>query len=341
MKIALVTKDSAARVAELSHALERRGHDVSMITPPARSDDELLASIGPFAQHLDTLWSSDRPDVVHAHCWMSGMASLLATRRLGLPAVQTFHGLRKLPQELSHLEAMVAKTANWVTATSTDEVFELIRMGRPRGRISVVTSGVDTDVFTPLGVAAAKDAEHRIVAAGKLAPHNGFDTLVRAMPMVPKAELVIAGDPVDSRLPDLAKELGVARRVHLCGTVSRTDMPELLRSADVVACTPRHAPTGAVALEAMACGVPVVAAATGALVDAVVNDVTGYLVPPNDPRGLANAINGLLRDRFLRQSLGAAGRDRAVARYSWDRIAEDTQRMYERLTGADTTTLPA
>jgi D-inositol-3-phosphate glycosyltransferase len=81
----------------------------------------------------------------------------------------------------------------------------------------------------------------------------------------------------------------------------------------------------------MACGVPVVASAVGGLVDTVVHDVTGLLVPPNRPDRLADAVNHLMRDDFLRQSLGAAGRDRARARYSWDRIAADTLRIYARL----------
>jgi D-inositol-3-phosphate glycosyltransferase len=85
-----------------------------------------------------------------------------------------------------------------------------------------------------------------------------------------------------------------------------------------------------VALQAMACGVPVVASAVGALRDTVVHEVTGYLAARPDPRELASAVNALLRDSFLRRSLGAAGRDRTVARYTWDRIAADTVRLYEK-----------
>jgi glycosyltransferase involved in cell wall biosynthesis len=97
----------------------------------------------------------------------------------------------------------------------------------------------------------------------------------------------------------------------------------------VVACTPADGSSGVVALKAMACGVPVVASAAGALVDIVIDDVTGRLVEHQDPRQLAAAVNVLLRDSFLRRSLGGAGRDRAVARYTWDRIADDTVRLYQ------------
>jgi glycosyltransferase involved in cell wall biosynthesis len=160
------------------------------------------------------------------------------------------------------------------------------------------------------------------------------------MPKIPHAELVIAGgsdtpdlhaDSEANRLRDLADELGVARRVHLYGSVVRDKLPALLRSADVVACNPWRETSGSVALEAMACGVPVVASAVGASLDIVVHDVTGRLVPPRDPAKMVYAINVLLHDVFLRKSLGAAGRDRARARYSWDRIAVDMLRIYERV----------
>jgi glycosyltransferase involved in cell wall biosynthesis len=120
----------------------------------------------------------------------------------------------------------------------------------------------------------------------------------------------------------------------LYGSVAREDMPAILRSADVVACTPWYEPFGIVPLEAMACGVPVVASAVGGMLDTVVHEVTGRLVKPKSPLDVAAAINQLLRDDFLRQSLGAAGRDRAKARYTWDRIAADTLRIYDRLVPA-------
>jgi D-inositol-3-phosphate glycosyltransferase len=367
-------------VAELSAALVRRGHEVSVYTRrddpdlPDRVEtpqgytvvhvpagpaeklpkDELLAYMGPFAQFLDQAWSMDRPDVAHAHFWMSGIATQLAARHLDLPAVQTFHALGVVkrrhqgaqdtsPQDRLRLEAMVARTATWVAATCTDEVFELMRMGRSRNRISVVPCGVDLGLFTPDGPAAPRGDLHRVVSVGRFVPRKGFDTVVSALTHMPDTELVIVGgpdrsqldsDPEARRLLGLAAELGVADRVRLHGSVDRADMPAILRSADVVACTPWYEPFGIVPLEAMACGVPVVASAVGGMLDTVVHDVTGRLVKPKRPDEVAKAINHLLRDDFLRQSMGAAGRDRARARYSWDRIASDSQRIYDRLVPA-------
>jgi len=113
--------------------------------------------------------------------------------------------------------------------------------------------------------------------------------------------------------------------------VRHQDMPALYRSADVVACTPWYEPFGIVPLEAMACSVPVIANAVGGLTDTVVDDVTGRLVPPQDPVKCAQAANAILQEKFVAHSLGSAGRDRAVSRYSWDRIALDTLRIYDRL----------
>jgi D-inositol-3-phosphate glycosyltransferase len=370
-------------VAELSAALARCGHQVSIYTrrddpdlpdrvetpqgytvvhvpagPPERvPKDELLQYMGPFAQFLDDQWTVDRPDITHAHFWMSGIATQLAAHHLDLPAVQTFHALGVVkkrhqgtqdtsPSERLRLEAMVARGATWVAATCTDEVFELMRMGRSRSRISVVPCGVDLDLFTPGGPTAPRGERHRIVSVGRFVPRKGFDVVIRALPVIPDTELVIIGgpersalhsDPEARRLCDLAAELGVADRVLLHGSVGRKEMPALLRSADVVACTPWYEPFGIVPLEAMACGIPVVASAVGGMLDTVVHDVTGRLVPPKKPGELAEAINPLLRDEFLGQSLGAAGRDRARARYSWDRIAADTLRIYDKLVPASMT----
>lgn len=391
MKIAMVSEHASplaalggadaggqnVHVAGLSAALSRQGHQVVVytrrddpnlperITTPHRytvvhvpagpaehvPKDELLQYMGEFARFLDRAWTVQRPDVVHAHFWMSGVASQLAARHLNLPAVQTFHALGVVkrrhqgaldtsPPERLKLEAMVARGATWVTATCTDEVFELMRLGRSRSRTSVVPRGVDLELFTPEGPKSRRGAPHRIVSVGRFVPRKGFDLAIRALPSLPDTELVIVGgpdrarlkaDPEARRLRALARELGVASRVKLRGSVARADMPAVLRSADIVACTPWYEPFGIVALEAMACGVPVVASAVGGMLDTVVHDVTGRLVPPKRPDLLADTLSSLLRDDFLRRSLGAAGRDRARSRYSWDRIAADTLRVYDRI----------
>lgn len=119
--------------------------------------------------------------------------------------------------------------------------------------------------------------------------------------------------------------------MHLIGQVARTDMPALLRSADVVACVPWYEPFGIVPLEAMACGVPVVASATGGLTDTVVDGVTGVLTPPRDPRALGRALRRLLADPSRGMAYGIAGQDRVDARYTWDGIGARTEFVYQRV----------
>ncbi|ALG10498.1 glycosyltransferase [Kibdelosporangium phytohabitans] len=362
-------------VAELSAALCRLGHEVVVYTrrdtpdlpdevsvsggyrvvhvpagPATRiGKDEMLPHMGDFAAELREHWAGAPPDVVHAHFWMSGLASILATRGLKVPVVQTFHALGTVkkryqreadtsPVERIPIERLVANRAARIAATCTDEVGELTRLGVPRDRISVVPCGVDADMFSPGGTVDP----HRIVATGRLVARKGFDTIIAALAALPGVELVIAGgppgdrldtDPQAGRLRRHAEEWGVADRVRLVGSVSRSDMPQLLRSAAVVVCTPWYEPFGIVPLEAMACGRPVVASAVGGLIDTVVHNVTGLHVPPRSSRALAASLNQLLHDKVMNESYGMAGRDRAVARYTWSRVARDTAAAYTRVCG--------
>jgi D-inositol-3-phosphate glycosyltransferase len=113
--------------------------------------------------------------------------------------------------------------------------------------------------------------------------------------------------------------------------VSRTEMPALLRSADVVVCAPWYEPFGIVPLEAMACGVPVVGSAVGGLLDSVADGRTGILVPPRDPVSIAKAVRSLLDDPVRRTAFGRAGRARALSLFSWERVASCTADIYARV----------
>ncbi|MFC4000868.1 glycosyltransferase [Prauserella oleivorans] len=371
-------------VAELSAGLVRAGHDVTVYTRhesgdqprevttpggyrvvhvpagPARHvpKDELLPYMGEFARFLEQEWRFQRPDVAHGHFWMSGLAAALAAREVDIPLVQTFHALGVVkrryqgtqdtsPPERIRLERIVGRSAARVAATCTDEVFELVRMGLPRSRMSVVPCGVDLTRFTPHGESAPRSGRHRLLAVGRLVPRKGFDVAIAALRSLPDTELVIAGGPQQGRLAEdaeacrlraVAEDLGVADRVDFRGQVARDDMPALIRSADVVVCTPWYEPFGIVPLEAMACGVPVVASAVGGLTDTVVDGVTGMLVPPKRPEAVASAVRRLLSDKAMCDAFGIAGADRARCRYSWDRVATDTYRIYESVVPAFTAT---
>ncbi|MBC5805838.1 MAG: glycosyl transferase [Candidatus Eremiobacter antarcticus] len=320
---------------------------------PARElpKDDLFCHMDEFADRLRCEWERMRPDVVHAHFWMSGRAALAAAAACELPVVQTFHalGIEKRrhqgakdtspPVRLAEERAIMCK-ADRVIATASQEVFELLRQGADPRRIRVVPCGVDLALFTPEGPAEQKTAGRRIVVLSRLVERKGIADVVEALADVPEAELVIAGgpplarlgdDPEAQRLRKRASDCGVADRVHFRGRVDRQDVPALLRSADVVACVPWYEPFGIVPLEAMACGIPVVASAVGGLIDTVVHGVTGLHVPPKAPQPLANALQSLLADEERRAHLGRNGAARARARYGWPRIARDTLEIYESL----------
>jgi glycosyltransferase involved in cell wall biosynthesis len=292
---------------------------------------------------------------------MSGLAALEAVRGIDAPrpaVVQTFHALGVVkrrhhgpsdpsPPERAATEEWIAREVDRIVATCSDEVFELIRLGADRRRVSVTPCGVDLDAFTPGGPAEQRPAgRSRILALARLVERKGVGDVVTALARLPDAELIVAGGPEAAglardaeacRLMSLARELGVADRVQMRGRVEREQVPALLRSADVVACVPWYEPFGIVPLEAMACGIPVVASAVGGQIDTVVDGVTGIHVSPRRPTELARALGALLGDPARRQRLGAAGAARARARYGWDEIAASTLEAYAAAGPAEST----
>jgi D-inositol-3-phosphate glycosyltransferase len=321
--------------------------------------DELLPYMEQLAEGVAADWSQRPPEVVHGHFWMSGIAALAAARRpeagYRVPVIQTFHALGTVkrrhqgsedtsPTERRWLEPGVGRSADRIIATCSDEVFELKAMGIDTGKVSIAPCGVDLGFFSADGPAADRKRRHRILSVGRLVPRKGVDLVIQALPHLRAAgfddvELLIVGgggdscvlhaDPEVRRLLGLAAELGVSDHVTLQGQVSRGEMPGIFRSADAVVCAPWYEPFGIVPLEAMACGVPVVAAAVGGLRDTVLDHTTGLHVPPRDPEAIASALAMLLGNPPLRAELGQSGQQRARSRYSWDRVAAETEKAYQ------------
>jgi glycosyltransferase involved in cell wall biosynthesis len=318
--------------------------------PAARvPKDRLVVHVPKMAEELERGWRADRPDVVHAHFWMSGLASLAAVRDLDVPLVQTFHALGHVkrrhqgaedtsPTGRVSAEQVIARRADRVLATCEDELFELVRIGAPRKRVSIVPCGVDVETFRPDGPSLTRTERHRLVAIGRLVRRKGVDDVITALARVPDAELLVGGGPPIGEDPDtdpdlrrlfgVAEAVGVADRVRFLGAVAREDVPPLLRSADAVVCAPWYEPFGMVPLEAMACGRAVVATAVGGMKDTVVDRVTGIHVPPRRPDQLAHVLRGMLADRAMPVAYGIAGRDRVLSRYTWSRIAAATEAVY-------------
>jgi glycosyltransferase involved in cell wall biosynthesis len=367
-------------VASLASQLAREGHEVTVYTrrhsrdlptrvmlhagvavehvsagpPEYVPKDLLLPWMAQFGTCLRRRFAASRPDVVHAHFWMSGLAARRGVEGLGIPVIQTFHALGAVkrrhqgaddtspPSRLRH-ELEIAASVSRIIATCSDELFELVRLGVDKRKVRVVPCGVNVDQFDPRGPVAPRGCRPRILALGRLVPRKGVDDIIRALPALPEVELIVAGgppradltsDPEARRLQQLAHSLTVSERVTFLGAVGRTDIPALLRSADIVACMPWYEPFGIVPLEAMACGKPVVASAVGGMLDTVVDGVTGALVPPRNPALLAERLLSLLAQPELLDRYGKAGIKRARSRYCWSRIAQLTASVYDEVTSA-------
>jgi glycosyltransferase involved in cell wall biosynthesis len=166
-----------------------------------------------------------------------------------------------------------------------------------------------------------------ISALGLLAA-SGRDDLELVVVGGPGGPDDLVGDAEARRLMELADSCGVRDRVEFRGQVPQAQLPPVLRSLDAVVCAPWYEPFGITALEAMACEVPVIAAAVGGLIDTVVDQVTGLHVPPRDPAAIASAMAQILDHPEQAAALGRAGRRRVRSLYSWDRVATQTARIY-------------
>ncbi|NMO04623.1 glycosyltransferase family 1 protein [Gordonia sp. TBRC 11910] len=371
-------------VAGLSAALTRRGHDVTVYTrrdcagprtrvapegyrvvridagPPERiPKDEVYDYLDILIDGLSAAFAIDRPDVVHAHYWMSAIASELAAFPERLPVVVTFHALGSVerrflgsadtsPTQRIPLETVIGRRATAIVATCTDEVRELHDLGVSTRRVKLIPSGVDVDEFgngqpqdqLPREMLPPRGQRRRIATVGNMTPRKGLATVLAALADIPDAELIVVGgssagsvsdDPEAAHLIRCAAEYSVSDRVHFVGSVAHSAMPAILADADVVACVPWYEPFGVVPLEAMAAGTAVVASAVGGILDTVVPGVTGELVPPRDPAALAETLRSLLADDVRLRSYGDAGRRRADERYRWSKVALETERLYRRL----------
>jgi glycosyltransferase involved in cell wall biosynthesis len=218
----------------------------------------------------------------------------------------------------------------------------------PQAAIRIVPPGVDTELFQPEGPAASRGGRPRLLmVVASLAGDREPAAALHALAAVPGAELFIAGgpptgqlagDPGHQALSKLAGQLGVTDRVTFTGQLTQADAPALMRSADVLLNLSPGAPLARVTIEAMACGVPVIAISSGAHQDAVLDGTTGYLTASTQPAPLARRIRQLLATP-LREGMAIAAASRARDRYSWARIGTETLAVYQ--TAAVQETAPA
>jgi len=293
-------------------------------------------------------------DIIHSHYWLSGQVGWLAKQRWGVPLVHSAHTLAKVknasladgdrPEPRARIigEEQVTAAADRLIANTPREARDLVdRYDAALDRVVVVEPGVDLESFTPTSSNRAARArlglplDGFVVAfVGRIQPLKAPDVVLRAAAelrrtdpaLAARVTTVIVGGPSGSGLDkptaliDLAASLSITGSVRFLPPLPRDELADLYRAADLVAVPSHNESFGLVALEAQACGTPVVAASVGGLVTAVRDGVSGSLVDSHDPADWARVIGGLLHEPARRQLLSAGAVEHARD-FSWDRTA--------------------
>jgi glycosyltransferase involved in cell wall biosynthesis len=273
-----------------------------------------------------------RPELLHTHLVHADVHGVAASVLLRVPLVSTKHNddpFRAGP--FRYVERLLARRARRiVTITESLARFNVDRVGIPRAKLTVVHYGLDEipAAWGPNPPLEVPDGARVLLALGRLVPQKGLDVAVKALPAIrashPRAVLLIAGDgPEREALEKHARELGVADALFLPGRAG--NVAELLERAELLVHPSRWEGFGLVLLEAMLAARPIVATRVSSIPEIVVDGETGVLVPPDDAQALAEAAIRVLDDPG---SLGAAGRARALERFSADVMARRTAEVY-------------
>ncbi len=294
-------------------------------------------------------------DVVHSHYWLSGRAGMALSDAWDVPHVTTFHTLAKIklraragekePDIRISTEKLVVDGADGVVVSTEQEKEDLVRLyAADPSKIHMVPAGVDLELFRPIDQAEARhrvgmDAGNVILYVGRIEPLKGLEVLLRAFHLLEDragTKLVIVGgrlgeDTELDRLTSLSHRLGITDMVTFTGSVPHTELPNYYCAADVLVLPSYYESFGLVALEAMACGTPVVVSRVGGLKSFVRHGETGYLVPWRCPEAFAQRLEILLANPGLRDTMAKAARAKAMS-MSWSEVATSLSTLYSGMT---------
>ena len=301
-------------------------------------------------------------DLIHANFFMSALVALELKALLHIPFVVTFHALwhvrrihqgeqDKFPPERLDIETAAIKQADYVIAECPQDREDLIKYYHaPADKIRVVPCGVNTEEMFPVDQRLARmrlklpQEDFVLLQLGRMVQRKGVDNVIEALTKLKytgaRTRLIIVGgeeevcglgyNPEIARLKQLAKDLGVQHAVTFAGRKGREELKYFYAAADIFITTPWYEPFGITPLEAMACGTPVIGADVGGIKYSVLDGKTGLLVPPKDPRALAEKINELLLRRPVLEEMGRNGIKRVQALFTWQRVAQLMSRLYEK-----------
>lgn len=333
--------------------------------PPAPLDkNDLFPLLPEFATQmaLYSLRQGVRYDVVHAHYWLSGWAAHLVKRYWDAPFLQMFHTTAHMKNAVAatgdkesdlraRTERRLLSLADGLIAANPDERADLVwRQGAANDKVCTIPPGVDLDRFVPHDRADCRaalgfaQADKVVMFCGRVDPIKGIETLLDAVALlVARGQrplvLFVGGDLDDSGRPTgplaavarQADALGIGDRFAFVGSQPQPLLPRFYSAADLVAVPSRYESFGLVAVESLACGVPVVATRVGGLKWTVEEDVAGLLVPWGNAEALAGAVGRLLTDDALRAALARGARP-SVERFAWPVVAASVRHVYQRLT---------
>jgi len=320
-------------------------------------------SVRAFRRLAESLRRGARYDVVHdVQCLGYG---LLGLRALGLPVVTTVHHPLTVDRRASFvrdetlkeaigtmkfypigMQAFVARRLDRVLTSSEVSARQIVQdFGVSPSRLRNVRNGLDTSLFRP-DPSVAK-AERELLCVGRSSdPNKGVRTLIRALALLPSDVrlTLVDDDSPDNRVRKWAREVGVLDRITLTGRVASAELVRRYTRATIVVVPSRYEGFGLPAVEAMACGTPVVASRAGALAEVMDATGGGLTAPRDDPQALAAAIGRLLDDVEARTLMAKRGRERVLELYAWPRIAASTAGIYrevvdEVLRGRPTSTI--
>lgn len=303
---------------------------------------------------LDDIRRNHPVDVVHANYWLSGLSGHALKHELDVPLVTTFHTLARVkaeggdpePERRERAEAQIIGCADAICVSCDEEEDQFRRLyGNPPGVLEIVAPGVEHAFFTPgdkrgARVALAMGDEPVLLFVGRIQPLKGVDVAVRALAALGRrdAQLYVVGGASGShgdtevlRVQALIAELGLTRQVHFVEAQAHHMLSTYYRAADAVWVPSRSESFGLVALEAAACGIPVIANAVGGLLSLVDHGRTGYLVADRDPEVFAKYTAELLDNPALATAMGIAAADRG-RRYTWSFAAARLRRVYTDIT---------
>ncbi|HET7011415.1 MAG TPA: glycosyltransferase [Anaerolineales bacterium] len=333
--------------------------------------DRLAEYLPEFVDHVLGFGQAKRVryDLIHSHYWLSGLASLELRGAWGAPMIQMFHTLAAMknrvartPDEVAtdhrlQAEAHLLRQADRIVAATQAELAQFQWLYHVDiGRVVVIPPGVDVARFYPIPsdearefVGVPKDGR-MLLFVGRIEPLKGIDTLLEAVAFLKKEGVprrgplclaVIGGDADEdgepgsvemTRLQDLRGRLDIEDTVTFLGKRDQDTLQYYYSAAEVVVVPSHYESFGLVALEAMACGTPVVASETGGLVFLVRDGETGFHVPAGDPEALADRLGQLLEDELLRERLGKQAAEYAK-RYAWPLVADQIVDLYQTTLG--------